>query len=159
MEITAYGKPGPQGSKKYMGKNSQGTGIILNTSPKLIPWRNAVSVAATLELERLGWPQPFDCALDVMMVFTFTRPKAATRSKRPHPSVFPDLSKIVRATEDALSDAGVWKDDALVVQLTARKTYENEHHWALPRPGVVIHIAPVVPWEQPPGRGKLEIEA
>lgn len=154
-----YGKPGPQGSKKFMGVNKAGKGVILNSSPKLVPWRNAVSVAATEELERLGWPPALDCALSVRMIFTFTRPKTATRSKRPHPSVFPDLSKLVRATEDALSDAGVWKDDALVVELFARKTYEDEYLYALARPGVRIFIAPVVPWEQPPGRGRLEIEA
>lgn len=159
MEIVVYGIPSPQGSKKFMGKNSQGKAIMLENSPKLIPWRNEVSLAASRELDRIGRPAPFDCALDVMMVFTFLRPKSAPKSKRAHPSVYPDLSKIVRATEDALTDAGVWKDDALVVLLQARKTYQNESHWALDRPGCVIHIAPVLALDMPPGRGHLELEA
>jgi crossover junction endodeoxyribonuclease RusA len=158
MEITVYGKPSPQGSKKFMGVNKQGKGILMENSPKLIPWRNAVSEAAVKELDRLGRPAPFDVALDVMMVFTFLRPSSAKRSKRSHPSVYPDLSKIVRATEDALTDAGVWKDDALVVKLQAMKTYENECYWALDRAGCVIHIQPVVPLVMPPGRGYLELE-
>ncbi len=158
MEITVYGKPSPQGSKKFMGVSKQGKGILMENSPKLIPWRNAVSTAAQEELDRLGRPAPFDCALDVMMVFTFLRPASVKRSKRSHPSVYPDLSKIVRATEDALTDAGVWCDDALVVKLQALKTYQNEAYWALDRAGCVIHIAPVLPLDLPPGRGNLELE-
>lgn len=148
-----YGKPSPQGSKKFMGVTKAGKGILMENSPKLIPWRNAVSEAATKELDRLGRPAPFDCALDVMMVFTFLRPKSVSRSKRLYPSVYPDLSKIVRATEDALTDAGVWCDDALVVKLQTMKTYQNEAHWALDRAGCVIHIGPVLPLDTPPGRG------
>jgi Holliday junction resolvase RusA-like endonuclease len=159
MEITVYGKPSPQGSKKFMGISKQGKGILMENSPKLIPWRNAVSAAAQEELDRIGRPAPFDCPLSVMMVFTFLRPGSVKRSKRSHPSVYPDLSKIVRATEDALTDAGVWCDDALVVDLFARKTYQNEDHWALDRAGCFLRILPVLPLGMPPGRGYLELEA
>jgi crossover junction endodeoxyribonuclease RusA len=159
MDITVYGMPGPQGSKKFVGRNSQGKGIILENSEKVIPWRNEVSEAATRELDRIGRPAPFDGPLSVLMVFTFLRPKSVKPSKRLHPSVYPDLSKIVRATEDALTDAGVWRDDALVVDLVTRKRYANEDAWALDRSGCFIRIASVVPLELPPGRGYLELEA
>jgi Holliday junction resolvase RusA-like endonuclease len=159
MEITVYGKPSPQGSKKFMGISKQGKGILLENSPKLIPWRNAVCVAAQEELDRIGRPAPFACALQALMVFTFLRPSTVKRSKRPHVSVYPDLSKIIRATEDALTDAGVWKDDALVVKLEAWKTYENETYGALDRAGCFLRIEPVVPLDMPPGRGYLELEA
>lgn len=159
MEITVYGKPSPQGSKKFMGISKQGKGILMENSPKLIPWRNAVSEAAVKELDRIGRPAPFDCALDVWMIFTFLRPSTIKRSKRAHPSVYPDLSKIVRATEDALTDAGVWKDDALVVTLQARKTYQNESYGALDRAGCFILIEPMLELALPPGRGNLELEA
>jgi Holliday junction resolvase RusA-like endonuclease len=159
MEIIVYGKPSPQGSKKYVGKNSKGAGIILNTSPGLIPWRNEVCLAAERELDRIGRPAPFSGPVQVIYVFTFMRPKSTSRSKRLHPSVAPDLSKIVRATEDALTDAGVWKDDALVVDFMARKRYANEDVWSLDRPGARIEVTPVVPLDLPPGRGYLELEA
>lgn len=159
MEITVYGKPGPQGSKKFVGKDSKGKGIILENSDKVIPWRNEVSEAAVRELDRIGRPAPFDCPLQVLMVFTFLRPKTVKRSKRLHPSVYPDLSKIVRSTEDALTDAGIWRDDALVVDLVTRKRYANEGDQALDRSGCLIRIEPVVAWELPPGRGYLELEA
>ncbi len=62
------------------------------------------------------------------MVFTFARPKSHYRSgKNAHllrddaPSApanhsGPDLSKLARSTEDALTDAGVWVDDGLVTE-------------------------------------------
>lgn len=159
MDITVYGKPSPQGSKKFMGTTKTGKGILLENSPKLIPWRNAVAVAAGEELDRIGRPAPFSCALRAVMVFTFLRPKSVSRLKRPHVSVYPDLSKVIRATEDALTDAGVWEDDALVVSLEARKVYANEHILALDRSGCLLRIEPVVPLDLPPGRGYLELEA
>jgi Holliday junction resolvase RusA-like endonuclease len=159
MRIIVYGLPGPQGSKKFMGKTSQGKAIMLENSNKVIPWRNAVMVAAQEELDRIGRPAPLDGPLMVVMVFTFLRPASVKRSKRLHPSVFPDLSKIVRSTEDALTQAGVWRDDALVVDAVTRKRYANEDAWALDRAGCLIDISPVVPLELPPGRGYLELEA
>lgn len=158
MEITVYGKPSPQGSKKFMGTTKAGKGIIMENSPKLIPWRNAVSEAAVKELDRLERPAPFSCALFVVMIFTFARPKSVKVSKRPYVSVYPDLSKLVRATEDALTDAGVWDDDALVVGTESRKHYANEGLAALDRPGCYIRITPVLPLDMPPGRGLLELE-
>ena len=78
----------------------------------------------------------------VRMVFTLPRPAAA--KKREYPHTKPDLSKLVRATEDALTDAGVWEDDARVVELTAAKAYPIIPHVPgteiLDRPGCVITI-------------------
>ncbi len=51
----------------------------------------------------------------------------------------PDLSKLVRSTEDALSDAGAWEDDARVVECLARKVYAGDPD-ALHIPGAVIRI-------------------
>jgi crossover junction endodeoxyribonuclease RusA len=47
----------------------------------------------------------------------------------------PDLDKLVRCICDALTDAGVWKDDAQVCVLVAAKRYTNG------LPGVLIQIA------------------
>lgn len=154
-----YGQPSPQGSKKFVGMSKAGKGIIVENSPKLTPWRNEVSQAAVRELDRLGRPAPFcDVPLTVVMAFTFLRPKSIKRSKRLHPSVYPDLSKIVRATEDALTDAGVWADDAAVVSLVTQKRYANEDALALDRAGCLIRVEPLVPLVLPPGRGWLELE-
>ena len=159
--VRVYGQPAPQGSKRYVGQSKAGKGIIVNASSKLTPWRNDVCVQAIAELDRLDRPAPFSCAVSVHMAFAFNRPKSIKRSKRPYMSIAPDLSKLVRSTEDALTDAGVWLDDSLVVALTATKDYVGEGQAQLDRPGCVIWVHPVVPWEMPPGRGsaRLELEA
>jgi Holliday junction resolvase RusA-like endonuclease len=61
--------------------------------------------------------------------------------------------------EDALTAAGVWVDDARVVEYTRlAKVFCNEDPEALDRPGVVIHIGELVDSEAlegtPPGRRK-----
>jgi Holliday junction resolvase RusA-like endonuclease len=79
----------------------------------------------------------------VRMAFTLPRPKSA--KKGAVPSKKPDLSKLVRATEDALTDAAVWEDDARVVHIDACKSYpsvDGDHatRWGLDRPGCVITV-------------------
>lgn len=87
------------------------------------------------------------------MVFTFLRPPSVKKAKRLYPSVSPDLSKIVRSTEDALTDAGVWTNDALVVVLSAWKVYAGEHLMSLDRAGVTIDVDPVIPLDVSPSLG------
>ena len=41
----------------------------------------------------------------------------------PPPTVAPDLDKLVRCVCDAITDAGLWRDDAQVVTLHAAKRY------------------------------------
>lgn len=153
-----YGQPAPQGSKKFQGMTKAGKGIIREASNKLAPWRNCVCTQAIEALDRIGRPAPIAIAVRVELYFTFLRPASVKRSKRPHMSIAPDLSKLVRATEDGLTDAGVWVDDALVVQLIAGKCYSHEAPWALDRSGCFIVVEPVVPLDMPPGRGLLELE-
>jgi hypothetical protein len=75
------------------------------------------------------------------MVFTFIRPKSVSRAKRARPCTYPDLSKLCRATEDAITSSGLWRDDSLVVEYTRlAKVFCNEDLEALPRPGCLIHI-------------------
>jgi Holliday junction resolvase RusA-like endonuclease len=54
----------------------------------------------------------------------------------------PDLSKLIRSTEDALTDAGVWTDDARVVAYhQPRKVYAGSADPdALHTPGAVIRV-------------------
>lgn len=154
-----WGLPAPQGSKKFFGvSKTTGKARIGDTSPNLVPWRNAVSDAASRELDRLDRPAPFSVAVSLLVWFTFDRPVSVKRSKRPHMSIAPDLSKLVRSTEDALKDAGVIKDDSLIILLSAGKSYVGEAAYALDRPGAFIRLHPVVAWDMPPGRGRLELE-
>lgn len=133
MLIVAYGRPGPQGSKRHLGK-----GVMIEMSQHVKPWREAVKYAA---LNVRKGAAALDGPLVVRMVFTLAKPKSAPKGRRTYPDRTPDLSKLVRATEDALTDAGVWADDARVVDYErAAKVFPGEDPEALEAPGVRIEI-------------------
>jgi Holliday junction resolvase RusA-like endonuclease len=145
MRIVVYGDPAPQGSKRFVRALPNGRGIMKEQSTKVDPWRQDVRQAAQAALFDAGWPEPFQGAVVVRMVFTFNRPATVKRSKRPWPSVSPDLSKLARSTEDALTGAGIWRDDALVVEYTRlAKVYAGEDEEALDRPGALILVGELV---------------
>jgi Holliday junction resolvase RusA-like endonuclease len=86
-------------------------------------WKDAVYMAAW----RQGIKQPIPGPIRVSMVFFFERPGRLTTNGSPGGSVAhmakPDIDNIVKATLDALTDAGIWKDDAHVSMIYAEKVY------------------------------------
>lgn len=135
--IIAYGSPAPQGSKRFVGM-SGGRGMMVESSKRVKPWREDVKTAA--EKIRNG-AAPLDGPLLVSMVFTVPKPKSAPKKKRTWPDRKPDLSKLSRSTEDALTDAGIWTDDARIVEyVRLAKVYPNEDRDALEAPGARICI-------------------
>lgn len=135
MTITVYGIPGPQGSKRFVGHAKNGRGIMVESSAKVKPWREAVKWAVRENAaERITGP------LRVSMVFTLPKPKSAPKLRQTWPDRKPDVSKLVRSTEDALTDAGAWDDDARVVECFSAKRYPGEGPDAMEAPGVVIRI-------------------
>jgi Holliday junction resolvase RusA-like endonuclease len=159
MRIVVYGIPAPQGSKRPIRNKHTGKIATVENSPNLAPWRQDVKHAAEAVLEDLGRPSPFQGAVVVRMVFSMPRPASVKRNKRPWPSVAPDVLKLGRAVEDALTAAGVWRDDCLVVEYTRlAKVYCGEDPEALDRPGVLILIGELVDSEAvtgtPPGKAK-----
>lgn len=140
VTIQVFGVPAPQGSKKFVGLSKAGRGIMVESSAKVRPWRQDVVAAAIDWREKNPWFQTFDCPVIVTMAFTLRKPLSAPKKRKSHPKSKPDLSKLIRSTEDALTTAGIWSDDARVVHLTALKTYPGEHSMALDRPGVLIYI-------------------
>lgn len=146
MNIIVYGIPAPQGSKRFVGTSKAGRGILIESSKAVKPWREAVKYAAVGVMEAAALSIERHCngampgPLSVDMTFTVPKPKSAPKSRRTYPDRKPDLSKLVRSTEDALTDAGAWEDDARVVQCLARKVFPGEHPRALDRPGAYIEI-------------------
>lgn len=144
MQITVYGMPAPQGSKRHVGR-----GIMIESSAKVKPWREAVKWAAITAREDAGLYKgsPLGSTMSgpvrVEMVFTLPKPKSAPKKRRTWPDRKPDLSKLIRSTEDALTDAGAWEDDARVVSCVARKVFPGEGPDALDVPGAVIRIEAV----------------
>ena len=138
ISFTVYGTPGPQGSKKFVGTTKTGRGILVESSAKVKPWRMDVKEAA--ESARSSHGDTFDGPLRVSMVFTLRKPSSAPKTRATFPDRKPDLSKLVRSTEDAISDSGLWADDARVVELFTAKRYPGEGPDALNSPGVVVTI-------------------
>ena len=112
---------------------------MIESSARVRPWREAVKEAAR------GAGECLDGPLVVCMVFTVPRPKSAPR-RVVAPATTPDLSKLARATEDAITDVGLWADDARVVEYARLAkvfpyAHSNDRH-ALDVPGVVVACEP-----------------
>ena len=124
IELTVYGTPAPQGSKRHVGN-----GILIESSRKVTPWREAiVSEAIRQKLEGLRMPGP----VVVRMTFYLERPKGHTTPKGTRrasapgfPDRKPDLDKLVRSTLDGLTQAGIVTDDAVVTTIHAAKRYAD----------------------------------
>jgi len=136
MTITVYGTPAPQGSKRHVGN-----GVMIESSAKVKPWREAVKWAV-LENTRVHLLKDLRICgpVAVEMVFTLPKPKSAPKGRRTWPDRKPDLSKLIRSTEDALTEVGVYEDDARIVRCTATKVFPGEGEDSLPSPGAVIRI-------------------
>lgn len=142
LTITVFGRPAPQGSKKPVGRDKKGRAILVESSKYVKPWREAVKLSAIVAMGGAG--KGISGPVAVSMVFTLPKPKSAPKKRTTYPDRRPDISKLIRATEDALTDAGAWDDDARVVMCQARKVFPCEHPMALDVPGAVIEIQPLV---------------
>lgn len=152
LEVVVRGIPAPQGSKRIVtaGGRTGGRAVLIESSRKVEPWRAAVE-AATRAATRQELParwEPFAGPVRLSVVFYLPRPKnhfgtgrnAGTlrASAPPWPGVMPDLSKLIRSTEDALTEGRAWLDDSLVVDLEASKRYEDPGLGILPGAHIVI---------------------
>jgi Holliday junction resolvase RusA-like endonuclease len=134
MKMTFYvhDRPAPQGSKRIYPN-----GGMKESSPGLGNWRAAVVHAALNAKGDIGsgviFPKPMPLRLSI--TFHFKRPKNHYRTGKfqdqlkpdaPHyMAQMPDLSKLIRATEDAITQAAVWTDDAQVVMIHAHQVYND----------------------------------
>jgi len=129
ITITVLGEPAPQGSKRHVGN-----GRMIESSGGVKPWRQAVVWAAREAGQRVAG------AIQVEITFTLRRPPSAPKS-RLFPDRKPDLSKLIRSTEDALVDAGTIDDDARIVRLAVVKVFPGTDKFALDVPGAIIRIS------------------
>lgn len=136
------GVPAPGGSKKafaFVDKEGRARANVVDDAKGNADWRSRVAFAAERAMrgdEPLGGPLRF------VMTFVFPRPRghygtgrnaAVLKPSAPkHHTGKPDVTKLVRAAEDALK-AIVWKDDSQVVRQAAWKEYGE-------RPGVHISV-------------------
>jgi len=67
---------------------------------------------------------PLEGPVCISLTFYLPRPKSAPR-RVVHPATRPDLSKLVRSVEDALTGI-VYRDDAQIMSLTAIKAFATD---------------------------------
>jgi Holliday junction resolvase RusA-like endonuclease len=125
IAFTVYGTPAPAGSKRGFYNKKAGRVIVTDDSARSRPWKAQVADAAAETMnggELLRGPMFLGCE------FYFPRPKGhyGKRGLRPSapaiPTVKPDLLKLARAVEDALSGV-VYVDDAQIAREILDKFY------------------------------------
>ena len=142
ITMNVHGIPAPQGSKRHVGN-----GVMIESSAKVKPWREAVKAMA-IDVKGDDW-QPLNGPVQLEVTFYFPRPQShygtgrnATTLKASapvHHSSVPDLSKLIRSTEDALTEAGIWRDDSRVTRIRASKIYSTSFT------GAVITVREALP--------------
>ena len=113
------GQPAPQGSKRGFATKG-GRVAMVESSKHVKPWRESIRAAL---VDDAGRPRAvFDGPVCVELRFIMRRPVSTPKRRRTPPAVKkPDLDKLARAVLDAVSSAGVWRDDSFVTQLSAMK--------------------------------------
>lgn len=136
----------PAGSKKIGyagGRPGVGRPFIIDDNSKSKHWKAAVrSTAQGAALrERLSVPV-FAVPVDVKMIFRRTRPASHLNSKglpnahglrHPFPDTPPDVLKLARAVEDAMTGV-IYTDDALIVRELIEKEWGD-------RDEVEVHVS------------------
>ena len=141
VEFRVDGLPRTQGSK-VGGVTKGGKSFVRESNPQgLAAWRAAVRTEAQRAMA--GRPLLGADGLALRLVCLFSLPRPVSRPRKHHyPDKKPDLSKLVRAAEDALKGI-VWRDDSQVCDQVARKRYADDRGGSM-RPGVDIRITEIV---------------
>lgn len=121
LAVVVPGTPQSQGSKRVV--SSGGRYRAIESNKRLRPWR-AEALAAIRDALPEGW-LPLDGPVSVSAEFVFARPSSHYGTGRNigklRPSApawkasAPDVDKLARALFDALTDAGVVRDDSRIV--------------------------------------------
>lgn len=148
IRFFVHGHPEPAGSKRAFvlkGGAHAGRAIITDDNAKTKPWQSMVkheALAARLAINA----QPMDGPLQLDAIFTVLRPKGHFGSGKnahkikdsapTHPTGKPDLLKLTRAIEDAMTGI-VYTDDSQIVTEHIFKVYGETE-------GVLIEVGPYI---------------
>lgn len=141
VHVDVRGVPRPQGSMKVVPRK-HGPGFATKYPAPVWAWRSQVQQAvAELELEPFVGPVVLRLGFDLprpLGHFGTGRNAGLVRRSAPGwPAVMPDLDKLARCIGDAITDAGLWHDDAQVIAIHAAKRYAEP-------PGVFITVSSVM---------------
>ena len=127
-EVTVKGRPVPKPDPKCFGRGGQHRLTIPEKAPGYKDWRTRCN-AAGQALVRATGQKALLGAWSIELIFIMQFPASLTPARRPWPAVRNgDIDKLTRLMLDALTDAQVWGDDSLVVDLHAVKVYPHSPH-------------------------------
>lgn len=128
IAFTVLGEAAPAGSKRAFRNPHSGQINVVDASKRQKPWQAEVKAAAVEQYDG----GLIDGALVLTLTFYRPRPRSHYGSGRnsailklsapPYPTTRPDVLKLARAVEDALTGV-VWRDDAQIVEEHLRKRY------------------------------------
>lgn len=119
LTIWVPGVPVPQGS---MNPGRRGK---MFHKPELIAWRDRVLIYAFNAAQRQGWVDNYDGLVEA--AYTFVLPKPKQSKFKWWPGTKPDLDKLIRAINDALSPVSprriLSEDSRIIRYVAAEKQY------------------------------------
>jgi Holliday junction resolvase RusA-like endonuclease len=124
ISFCAYCTPEPQGSMRAFIPKGHTRPIITSDNKDLKSYRQEVAKAALAERNKIGiYGIIFGKHVPVAATFEFyfAKPESVSK-KRTENVVRPDVSKLIRATEDALTGI-IYLDDAQIIEEHAFKFY------------------------------------
>lgn len=153
VSFTVHGHAATAGSKRGFYNAKAKRVIVTDDNAKSRPWKAQVADAAA---QAMNGREPLDGPLLLELTFWIPRPKGhygtgrnapAVKPGAPQaPAVKPDLLKLARAVEDALTGV-VYRDDAQVCAETLTKAYTTggartevrvvSQVWPAPRSGAL----------------------
>lgn len=129
ITIRVPGKQQPAGSKRIVTNRSTGRAYVVDANPKSRDWKTTVAQCAS---DAWNGEPLMTGAIRLAIVLCVARPRAHYGAKGSlklsaptYPTTRPDLTKLVRAIEDALTGV-IWRDDAQVVSQTVMKIYDEQ---------------------------------
>ena len=159
VQFFVPGIPQPHGSKTV----NRHTGSMYDTNKKLMPWRTDMIGCAHQAMTSQSRSQ-FLGPVRVQLIAVFPRPKShygtgrnADLLKDSAPSFHcqkPDADKLARAVLDALTIAGVWRDDAQASFVSIQKNWGGGTY----TPGMSIFVQDAIGDDVPLPRHQRPIE-
>lgn len=142
VDIVVHGSPAPQGSKRGGVSAKTGKTFVYEQNSKTQKsWRQDVIAAAT-EIREADGADTLDGPVYVVIAFRLPRPASVNVRRRPYPCVKPDVDKLLRNTLDGLKQAGIYRDDAQVIEVYVKKRYATDDPAGAPGASIRVGLVP-----------------